>query len=218
MSLSRTSVIDGFLDSAEVFAELVAGLRPDQWTAPTRCEGWRVCDVAAHVVGIAEDVAKGTTGQRTPEDQVAALSAESPERLATELRGYVDGMRPVVQALDEAAWEGPSPVPEMSMRVGVLTLWHELYLHADDIRAAIGYPSLRGEGLQACVERVVHELEKQGWGPARLELDGVPAIAIGGGDGGGRVVSGDALQFALIATGREQPAAMGLPAEVNIYR
>ena len=218
MSLSRISVIDGFLDSAEVFAELVAGMRPEQWTAPTRCEGWRVRDVAAHVVGIAEDVTNGTTGQRTPADQVAALSAEPPEALAAKLRGYIDGIRPIVRALDDAAWEGPSPVPEMSMRVGVLTLWHEQYLHGDDIRTAIGYPSLRGEGLQACLERVAYELEHQGWGPARLELDGVAAIAIGGSNGNGRVVSGDALQFALIATGRAEPAAMGLPAEVNIYR
>ncbi|MEU4216957.1 maleylpyruvate isomerase family mycothiol-dependent enzyme [Actinoplanes sp. NPDC026623] len=29
-------------------AELLAGLRPDQWDAPTLCEGWRVREVIAH--------------------------------------------------------------------------------------------------------------------------------------------------------------------------
>jgi uncharacterized protein (TIGR03083 family) len=30
-------------------AELLAGLRPEQWDVPSLCEGWRVRDVAAHV-------------------------------------------------------------------------------------------------------------------------------------------------------------------------
>jgi uncharacterized protein (TIGR03083 family) len=29
-------------------ADLLAGLRPDQWDAPTLCEGWRVREVVAH--------------------------------------------------------------------------------------------------------------------------------------------------------------------------
>ena len=31
-------------------ADFLAGLTPDQWASPTLCEGWRVRDVAAHVV------------------------------------------------------------------------------------------------------------------------------------------------------------------------
>ncbi|AGZ44661.1 hypothetical protein AFR_32005 [Actinoplanes friuliensis DSM 7358] len=30
-------------------ADLLAGLRPDQWDAPTLCEGWRVREVVAHL-------------------------------------------------------------------------------------------------------------------------------------------------------------------------
>ncbi|KWX65806.1 maleylpyruvate isomerase family mycothiol-dependent enzyme, partial [Mycobacterium sp. NAZ190054] len=35
----------------ERFAELLAGLTAEQWTAPSLCAGWSVRDVAAHTVG-----------------------------------------------------------------------------------------------------------------------------------------------------------------------
>ena len=35
----------------EQFAELLAGLTPEQWDAPTLCTRWRVRDVVAHVLG-----------------------------------------------------------------------------------------------------------------------------------------------------------------------
>ncbi|MBI5337581.1 MAG: maleylpyruvate isomerase family mycothiol-dependent enzyme [Mycolicibacterium rufum] len=37
-------------DERRDFADLVAGLGREQWLAPSLCAGWRVRDVAAHVV------------------------------------------------------------------------------------------------------------------------------------------------------------------------
>jgi hypothetical protein len=34
---------------------------------------------------------------------------------------------------------------------------------------------------------------------------------------GGRRIDGDALQFVLVATGREDPASLDLDASVNLY-
>jgi uncharacterized protein (TIGR03083 family) len=39
-------------------ADFLAGLTPEQWASPTLCEGWRVRDVAAHVVSF-EDMTPG---------------------------------------------------------------------------------------------------------------------------------------------------------------
>ena len=39
-----------WVDSQRVdLAALIDGLTADQWTSPSLCEGWRVCDVAAHL-------------------------------------------------------------------------------------------------------------------------------------------------------------------------
>ena len=54
------------------------------------------------------------------------------------------------------------------------------------------------------------------WGPALLAFDGLPEFAVG--DASGRRLTGDAYPFVLVATGRADPASLGLDASVNIYR
>lgn len=86
MMLTRQQVLRGTVDEYELFAELVAGLDDAQWSAPSRCEGWEVRDVAAHVYGTVHDVLAGTVGQRTPEQEarriVTSPLASSPPSCA----------------------------------------------------------------------------------------------------------------------------------------
>ena len=59
-------------------------------------------------------------------------------------------------------------------------------------------------------------LEAGGWGPATLALDGMEEVLVG--DGRGPRVTGDPHQFVLVATGRADPATLGLDEAVNVYR
>jgi hypothetical protein len=111
-------------------------------------------------------------------------------------------------------WNGPSGVPDLTFGAGVHLLWYDAFVHADDIRAAIGRPSVTGPGLDASVEYLAGELESRGWGPATLALSGQARRDIGG---GGREVSGEPLAFVLAATGRIDPATLDLDPDVNIY-
>jgi uncharacterized protein (TIGR03083 family) len=43
----------------EDFAAFLEGLSPEQWQSPTLCEGWRVRDVAAHVISYDELTSSG---------------------------------------------------------------------------------------------------------------------------------------------------------------
>ncbi len=95
-------------------------------------------------------------------------------------------------------WAGPSGVPDLTLGEGVLTLWYDTYVHADDIRAAIGQESERGDGLEASVAYLAAQLTKKSWGPATLALAGVDRYDV---SGGGPAITGDALQFVLAATG-----------------
>jgi hypothetical protein len=64
------------------------------------------------------------------------------------------------------------------------------------------------------VRHIAAQLEARGWGPATLELSGLDPVEIGG---GGRVVKAEPLDFVLAASGRLDPAPLGLDADVNIY-
>src|SRR5438874_10351508 len=203
--LSRTHVSAGCLAEYEAFAALIEGLNDKEWNAPTRCVGWQARDVAGHVIGLAEDTAAGVPGSRNAEEEAASVRHESPAGAAARLRAATATLRALVDAIDDDVWNGPSGVPDLTLGEGVLTLWYDAYVHSDDIRAAIGRASERGDGLHASVVYLAAELTKRGWGPATLVLDGEPRHDIGA---GGPEITGDALQFVLVATGRADASTM----------
>lgn len=215
-ALPRTQVLRGAIDEYERFAELIAGLDDQAWTRPTRCEGWAVRDVAAHVAESAADVIAGTIGQRTADQEAAAGRGRTPTEQAAFLRSTLTAFTRLAGALDDAAWQAASPVAGMSIGKGVLTIWFDTYIHADDIRHAVGLPSVHGDGLRASLEYVRLELEERGWGPARIEVDDQPVIEVG--SGAGPAIRGDALEFLLVGTGRLDPGRFGLDETVNVFR
>ena len=212
--LVRTDVARGVLDEYESFAALVESLDAKAWETPTRCTGFEVRDVAGHVIGLAEDVVKGVPGSRNAEEEAASVRGDTPAQAAARLRAVIESLRPLLDALDDDMWNGPSGVPDLTFGRGVLTLWYDAFVHADDIRAALGRPSESGPGLAASVEYLAGELTTRDWGPATLALDGLPRHDV---SGGGGEITGDPMQFVLVATGRAEPATMGLQPGVSIY-
>lgn len=198
MELTRTRTIDGLFAEYDDFAKLVSGVETTRWDAPTRCTGWQVRDVAAHVLGNITDTLDGTIGSRAPDDQARALRHHEPAAMAAALREAAARFRSGLDRLGDDAWEGESLVAGLTVGEGVLTLWYDTYVHGDDIRAALGQPPQRGPGLDAAVEYLELALKKRGQASAR------PA-------------SSDPLRFVLVATGRADPAELGLDEHVNIY-
>jgi uncharacterized protein (TIGR03083 family) len=194
--MHRTDIAQGLLDEYGDFAALVADLSAEEWSAPTRCTGFEVRDVAGHVIGLAEDVVKGVPGTRNAEEEAASVRGDAPPQAAARLRAVIDALTPLLAAVDDAAWEGPSGVPDLTFGRGVLTLWYDAYVHADDIRAALNRPSQRGAGLGASVHYLAGELDAKGITTP---------------------TGGDQLQFVLVATGRADAASVGLDPSVNIY-
>jgi uncharacterized protein (TIGR03083 family) len=215
MGLGREEAIAGLLAEYEAFGALVRSLDDEQWEQPSRCSGWTVGDVARHAVGTATDVANGVAGSHTPDEEVAERKGRTPTEIADELDTALVTLRNLASVIDENAWNGPSPVPDLTMRQGILVLIYDLYVHSDDITVAVGMPPRgAGVGLDASVEYLADQLQERGWGPATLALDGMEKTEIGG---GGDPVTGDAKQFVLVATGREDPQKIGLDGTVNIY-
>jgi uncharacterized protein (TIGR03083 family) len=211
----RARTITGLLDEYRSFAELIGTLNASDWTQETRCTGWQVRDVAGHVVGQAVDTVSGAIGTRTPDEQAAALRGESPTGLAARLRTAMDSIRRLATAFDDAVWSAPSPVPGLTLGLGVHALLHDAYVHGDDIRAALGLAFDTGPGLRASLDFVLGALLRDDAAAAE------PAVA--------RLLHASsehftgqtgmaAHDFLLAATGRGDPARLRLPASVNIYR
>ena len=82
-------------DEREDFAELLAGLSPDQWEQPSLCEKWHVRDIVAHVLsydelsrwGLVKRFAKGGfLPNRVNAVGVAEYAPRSPEQLTELMR------------------------------------------------------------------------------------------------------------------------------------
>src|SRR3954466_9257534 len=182
MGLGREEAIAGLLAEYEAFGALVRSLDATQWEKPSRCAGWTAGDVARHVVGTATDVATGVVGTHTPDEEVAERKDRTAAEIADELEPALVPLRNLASIINDDAWNGPSPVRDLTMRQGILTLIYDLYVHNDDIRAAAGMPPLgEGLGLDASVEYLADQLGQRGWGPATLALDGMEKTEIGGG-------------------------------------
>jgi hypothetical protein len=170
------------------------------------------------MVGQVTDVVNGRLdGLGTPEvteREAKERAGYSAEQLADELLQGRAGVEALASALDDTAWNAPVASDfEGTLGEGVLALWFDGYLHADDIRAALGAAPVRGDGLLGSVHHVAVDLDRRHWGPATLALDGVDVIEIGG---GGEKVTGDPYEFLLVATGRADPSRIGLDESVNI--
>lgn len=80
----------------EEFAEFLSTLSPDQWNAPTLCDGWRVRDVVAHVISYDELGLLGAlrrlvgSGFSLDRANAAGLSASrEPDELLATLRRHL---------------------------------------------------------------------------------------------------------------------------------
>lgn len=212
--LDNAEIGNVLVDSYESLAHLIEGLDDSAWSTPTRCPGWEVRDVAGHVAGLASDALSGVVETRTADEQAAALRDHTPAEIAAQLRTSGETFRAFFEAIDDAVWDGPSGVPDMTLAHGIQVLGNDAYVHEDDIRAALDLPANRGTALVGSVAYLARMLALKGWGPATLALDGLPEHDIGA---AGPKVTGDPHQFVVVACGRADAATLGLDPAVNIY-
>ena len=222
MTLERSVVVPGVLAEYRSFGELLANLSEEEWRSPSRCEGWSVGDVAGHVVGQLSDVtALRLDGLGTPEvtaRQVEERRGRKASELAEELDAATQTASELIGSFDEDAYNAEGPQGNgQTLGAGLESLWFDTFLHADDIRVALGQKTTSTTAHAVSVSHISQVLTDQGWQPASIRLDGLDEFLVAGGDEG-NVIEGDPMQFILISTGRADPADLGLDTTVNIYR
>jgi uncharacterized protein (TIGR03083 family) len=222
MTLERSVVVPGVLAEYRSFGELLSGLSDEQWRSPTRCEGWSVGDVAGHVVGQLSDVtAFRLEGLGTPEvtaRQVEERRGRGPAELGNEFEAAMKIADDLIAAFDDEAYDAAGPQGTgQTLGSGLESLWFDTFLHADDIRAALGQKTASTAAYAPSVSHIAQVLTDQGWHPASIRLDGLDEFVVGDGDPN-RVIEGDPMRFILVSSGRADPEELGLDPSVNIYR
>jgi uncharacterized protein (TIGR03083 family) len=169
--LEPVQVLDLFPDERAALLELLRGLSPEQWDAPTVCPGWSAKDIALHLLGDnigvlsrGRDRALGTfVGSwddllafinRTNEQWVEATRRIS-HRLLCELLEFTGGLLDEhFRSLDLNAiggivsWAGPDPAP---VWLDVAREYTERWLHQQQVRDAVSAPPLTKPRLFAPV-------------------------------------------------------------------
>ncbi len=212
-------MLAGIAQELHDFADLVRSLSAAELATPTRCAGWAVRDVAGHVVGTIVDISEGRLQGHGTRGVAARQAHERAGRTGPELADELANVAPtlvdLLQSLPGDSWEGPAPSdPNFTLGFAVEAIWYDAFVHGDDIRAALSRESTRGDGLCCAVHHVVGYLEHHGWKPTTLAVHEMDRIDIAG---GGAELRCDPLDFVLAATGRVDPALIGLDSAINVY-
>jgi uncharacterized protein (TIGR03083 family) len=205
MTLNRTVVSEGLIEQLQRFEELVRPLSSSRWDTPSRCAGWTVGDVARHLIGSMADVAAGRLeGLGSPEvtqREVDERTGRSPAELADECAEATKAAAGMLPLFDDAAWAAPGPGGfDGTLGDGVEALWFDTWMHANDIRAALGEAPVLGSGLAAGRSHVAWDLGR---------ICNFHEVMPKADDA--------AYAFILVATGRADAATIGAGAPPNMY-
>jgi uncharacterized protein (TIGR03083 family) len=208
------------------FADLLAALRPGDWTTPTECPGWDVHAMAGHALGMVEMAASIRDGNRQVRharraggsfiDALTALQVDEHAQLtpaqiteryarlapkAARARGRVPGLirrrtLPIPQRVGDRSED---------WTVGYLLdiiLTRDPWMHRVDITRVTGAGHVvTAEHDGVIVADVVSEWAVRHRQPFALSLTGLAGGSWTSGDGG-PLVQLDAIEFCRIVSGR----------------
>jgi uncharacterized protein (TIGR03083 family) len=136
-------------------AELLATFDNGQWSTLSRCDGWSVKDVVAHLVGTNQfwnlSIAAGLVGEptrlltsfdpvSTPAAMVEALGPVEPTTLLGQLVKSNEALAETICGLDAEAWSIPAEAPPghvVVRAVALHALW-DAWIHERDILLPLG--------------------------------------------------------------------------------
>jgi len=150
-------------------AKTLAGLGAAEWTAPTRCEGWTVQDVVAHMItvngfwhmstmaglaGAPTRVLENFDPAATPPLIIAPMRALSPSEVLDQFVSSNDAYIDVISALDNDGWSTLAESPPGHLPIRLLAqhaLW-DCWVHERDIALPLGLiPPAEDDEVISCV-------------------------------------------------------------------
>jgi uncharacterized protein (TIGR03083 family) len=142
----------------------------EEWRSPSRCEGWTVQDVVAHLVSVnvfwVASVLAGVAGNPTrllatfdpathPALLVEASRSLSPHEVLDQFVTSNDGFLGALATLDEAGWSTPAETPLGHVPMRLLAhhaLW-DSWVHERDIVIPLGLaPAEEPDEVESCLQ------------------------------------------------------------------
>ncbi|HVC68838.1 MAG TPA: maleylpyruvate isomerase N-terminal domain-containing protein [Acidimicrobiales bacterium] len=136
-------------------AEMLGALETDQWMVASRCDGWSVQDVIAHLAGVnrfwALSIRSGLAGSptryltdfdpvTTPQRMVEPTRALAPGAVLDDFADSVDDLGDAIGGVDDASWERPAEAPpgHIALRALALHALWDAWIHERDIMLPLG--------------------------------------------------------------------------------
>jgi uncharacterized protein (TIGR03083 family) len=154
------------------FQATLENLAPHDWSVESRCDGWSVRDVVAHLVGVnifwQASVQAGLSGAPTrvlvgfdpavtPALMVASMQELAPEDVLERFVASNDGFLGVFDDLDDQGWSVPAESPVGHVPIRVLAhhaLW-DSWVHERDIALPLGlHPLVESDEVRPCLRYV----------------------------------------------------------------
>lgn len=150
-------------------AKTLAGLDDAEWSSATRCEGWTVQDVVAHMItvngfwqmstvaglsGAPTRVLENFDPAATPPLIIAPMRALSPAEVLEQFVASNDGYLDVITALDAAGWStvGESPAGHVPIRLLAQHALWDCWVHERDIALPLGFePAVEDDEVLSCL-------------------------------------------------------------------
>lgn len=180
------------------------------WDKQTLCEGWRVRDVVSHLVGNAADIVafriEGAGSEEFNQRQVDERADRTPAQLLEEWAEQGAQFEKQVGEQPDEFWTTEFP-PFGTVGQALGRIVEDLWIHAHDIRIALGDEIVPGPGREETLEVIARELPERA---SRLAPE-VGSVTIEAGDFSRRVdvgegsdvhISGDPATLALVGSGR----------------
>ena len=221
-----TAVGVPFLRQRRRFADVLSSLSPEQWAAPSRCEEWRVQDVAAHMATVDRFyklmIESGLAGEptrflarfdpkATPASLVDAQRDKSPAETLAFFLDACEALCTTVESLDDDGWTAiaESPVGHVSVSALVHHALWDSWVHERDVLLPLGVvPDEEADEIVASLRYVaalspVFALQSSPGrtGTLALEVERPPARIVVTVGNDIQVAEGDAPDDALVLRG-----------------
>lgn len=237
--MDQSAIVEGLRDERERLTSLLRSLPAEAWDRPSLCEGWTVKDVVSHLVGnVADVLEQRLDGIGSPEfnqRQVDERAGTASGRILDEWDERGPELERFYAALTPELWEAPMVFGTVGR--GVQRQLEDLWVHAQDIRLALGEPPSQGPGVGATLEIVAGELPERcralapGVGAVAIDTDGFRHDAMVGSGADTIRIAGDPVALALAGTGRlsldeaiadgrlkaDGPVPVGFAEALNMY-
>ena len=148
---------------------MLADLSADEWRSASRCDGWTVQDVVAHLVGVnafwEASVSAGLAGTPTrvlaafdpaahPPMMVEPMRLLTPHEVLDQFVASNDGFLGAVATLDDGGWStlAESPVGHVSIRLLAHHALWDSWVHERDIAVPLGLtPAREPDEIGSCL-------------------------------------------------------------------